>query len=422
MTHPASRGYDDDAPDDIDGPYAWARLAICLLISTIGGAGLWSVVVVLPAVEAEFEVSRADASLPYTFTLIGVAIGTVLMGRLADRFGIVSALILGGLALGVGYAATSFAPTIWVFSAGHALLIGMLGGAVTFGPLLADISHWFVKRRGIAVAIAASGNYLAGTVWPPIVDYLIEAVGWRETHQIIAIFCVATVVPMALALRRRSPIGHAPAPVLPQRPDGRAPLPMPVLQGLLIVAGLACCIAMAMPQVHIVAYCLELGYESQRGAEMLSLMLATGIVSRLVCGVLADRIGALWTLFLSSSLQALALLLFLPFDGLVPLYIVSALFGLSQGGIVPTYALIVRQFFPATQAGVRVGVVLSATLIGMGLGGWMSGAIFDLTLNYTAAFLNGVAWNVLHVGIAALLLFVLGRSAARGSGMRLRPA
>ncbi|MCR9071852.1 MAG: MFS transporter [Alphaproteobacteria bacterium] len=435
MTRPAvgapGPGYDTDAPGDIDGPYAWGRLAMCLLISMIGGAGLWSVVVVLPAVEADFGVSRADASLPYTFTLIGVAIGTVLMGKLADRVGIVPALCLGGVALGAGYGVTSIAPTIWMFSAGHALLIGMLGGAVTFGPLLADISHWFVRRRGIAVAIAASGNYLAGTVWPPIIDYLIQDVGWRETHQIIGIFCVVTVVPMAMTLRRRSPIGHAPAPAAARGRNGRAPLPGPVLQALLIVAGLACCIAMAMPQVHIVAYCLELGYDSQRGAEMLSLMLATGIVSRLVCGALADRIGALPTLLLSSTLQMLALLLFLPFDGLVPLYVVSALFGLSQGGIVPTYALIVRQFFPASQAGVRVGMVLSATLIGMGVGGWMSGAIFDLTLSYTAAFLNGVAWNVLHIAIAGFLLFMLGRQGGDsapqatdhdGSGMRLRPA
>lgn len=423
--------YDSDAPGDIDGPYAWARLAMCLLISMVGGAGLWSVVVVLPAVEADFGISRADASLPYTFTLIGVAIGTVLMGKLADRVGIVPALCLGGVALGAGYGATSVAPSIWVFSAGHALLIGMLGGAVTFGPLLADISHWFVRRRGIAVAIAASGNYLAGTVWPPIIDYLVHDVGWRETHQIIAIFCVATVVPMALTLRRRSPIGHAPAPVVARGRNGRAPLPSPVLQALLIIAGLACCIAMAMPQVHIVAYCLELGYDSQRGAEMLSLMLATGIVSRLVCGALADRIGALPTLLLSSTLQMLALLLFLPFDGLVPLYVVSALFGLSQGGIVPTYALIVRQFFPAAQAGVRVGIVLSATLVGMGIGGWMSGAIYDLTLSYTAAFLNGIAWNVLHIAIAGFLLFMLGRQDGDSalepadrpeSGMRLRPA
>jgi predicted MFS family arabinose efflux permease len=297
-------------------------------------------------------------------------------------------------------------------------MIGMLGGAVTFGPLIADISHWFVKNRGIALGVAASGNYLAGAVWPPVVDYLIGEVGWRDAQQIIGAFCVVTLIPMALALRRRSPVGHAPAPTPVTRPDGRAPIPSPILQGLLIVAGLACCIAMAMPQVHIVALCIDLGYDSQRGAEMLSLMLITGVISRLAFGALADRIGALWTLLVGSTLQAITLLLFLPFDGLMSLYVVSALFGLSQGGIVPTYALIVRQFFPAAEAGVRVGLVLSATLVGMGLGGWLTGVIYDLTLSYDAAFLHGVAWNLVNMAIAAYLLFSLGR----WGRTRLQPA
>jgi MFS family permease len=413
-----TRPYDDDAPGDIDGPYAWARLTMCLLISMIGGVGLWSVVVVLPALEAEFGVSRGDASLPYTFTLIGVAIGTVFMAKVADRLGIVTALILGAIALGIGYVATSFAPSLMLFGVAHALMIGMLGGAVTFGPLIADISHWFVKNRGIALGVAASGNYLAGAVWPPVVDYLIGEVGWRDAQQIIGAFCVVTLIPMALALRRRSPVGHAPAPTPVTRPDGRAPIPSPILQGLLIVAGLACCIAMAMPQVHIVALCIDLGYDSQRGAEMLSLMLITGVISRLAFGALADRIGALWTLLVGSTLQAITLLLFLPFDGLMSLYVVSALFGLSQGGIVPTYALIVRQFFPAAEAGVRVGLVLSATLVGMGLGGWLTGVIYDLTLSYDAAFLHGVAWNLVNMAIAAYLLFSLGR----WGRTRLQPA
>ncbi len=393
----------------IDGPYAWMRLTVALLVSMVGGVGLWSVVVVLPAVEAEFDASRGDASLPYTFTLVGVAIGTVILGRLSDRFGIAPVLALGALCLGAGYWATSLAPSIWAFAALHALLIGMLGGAVTFGPLVADISHWFVRYRGIAIAIGASGNYLAGTVWPPVVQYMIDTVGWRDTHQIIAVICVAALLPMALALRRPSPVGHGEETADSGPRSAPAGMPTWLLQALLIVAGLSCCIAMAMPQVHIVAYCIELGYDSQRGAEMLSLMLGTGVLSRLGFGFLADRIGPIPTLLVGSGLQAVTLLLFLPFDGLASLYVVSALFGLSQGGIVPTYALIVRQFFPAAQAGVRVGVVLSATLIGMGLGGWMSGVIYDLTLNYDAAFLNGVAWNVLNIAVAAYLLIALGR-------------
>ena len=175
-------------------------------------------------------------------------------------------------------------------------------------------------------------------------------------------------------------------------------------QALLCVAGVACCVAMSMPQVHIVAYCGDLGYGAARGAEMLSLMLACGIVSRLVSGLICDRIGGLRTLLLGSVLQGVALLLFIPFDGLTSLYVISALFGLFQGGIVPSYAIIVREHFPPAEAGARVGTVLMATLFGMALGGWMSGKVFDLTGSYDAAFLNGVGWNLLNLTIALWLL------------------
>jgi len=186
-----------------------------------------------------------------------------------------------------------------------------------------------------------------------------------------------------------------------ERPFG---LSMNAAQALLCVAGVACCVAMSMPQVHIVAYCGDLGYGAANGARMLSLMLAAGIVSRLVSGVICDRIGGLRTLLLGSVLQGTALLLFLPFDSLASLYVISALFGLFQGGIVPSYAIIVREYFPPAEAGARVGTVLMCTLLGMALGGWMSGKVFDLTGSYHAAFLNGLAWNALNISIAVFLL------------------
>jgi MFS family permease len=397
---------------EADSPYAWYRLAMSLLISMIGGVGLWSVVVTLPAVEAEFGVARGDASLPYTATMIGFAIGGIMMGRLADRFGILVPLRCGTIALALGYAAASQSTSLWQYTLAHGLLVGLLGSSSTFGPIISDVSLWFVRRRGIAVAIGASGSYMAGTVWPPIIQHLIETIGWRDTHLVVAAFCFVTLIPLSAALRRRPPstLASVPPSAEPRGGGSMASTMSPAaLQTLLLIAGLSCCVAMAMPQVHIVAYCADLGIGTARGAEMLSLMLATGVVSRLAFGGISDRIGPLKALLLSSGLQALSLLLFLPFEGLGMLYVVSALFGLSQGGIVPTYALIVRQFFPPAEAGARVGLVLSATLLGMALGGWMSGAIYDLTLSYQAAFLNGIAWNILNLAIAAFLLLKLGR-------------
>jgi MFS family permease len=398
--------------DEVESPYAWLRLAVSLALSTIGGVGLWSVVVALPAVQAEFGVARGEASLPYTLTMIGFGVSSILMGRLADRVGIMAPVIVGLVAMALGYVGAASSPNLWVYALAQGLLIGT-GSAATFAPLLAHVSLWFSRRRGIAVAIFASGNYLAGTVWPPIVQHFIEEVGWRQVSLGIAAFCFATMLPLALLLRRPPPVveldmrgSSAAAPAVAHS----LALSSGTLQRLLIGAGVSCCVAMAMPQVHLVAYCSDLGYGPARGAEMLSLMLACGIVSRVSFGFICDRIGGLRTLLLGSSLQGIALLLFLPFNGLVSLYVISGLFGLFQGGIVPSYAIIVREYFPPREAGARVGAVITATLFGMALGGWMSGAIFDLTGSYRAAFVNGIMFNLINVSIA---LFLLRRATAK---------
>ena len=388
-----------------DGPKSWLRLAVLLAIGTIGGGGMWSVVVVLPAVQAEFGVDRAAASLPYTLTMIGFGIGGVLMGRMADRFGIRRPVVFGALALGAGYIAASFSTTLWQFAIAHGLLIGALGSAAMFVPLIAQASLWFVRHRGIAMAIAACGNYLAGVFWPPVVEHFVRTIGWRQTEFWIGAFCTATILPLTFLLRGKPPaLRENPIAAAGSRGTTSLGLSPNALMAVLIVAGIACCVAMSMPQVHIVAYCGDLGYGAARGAEMLSLMLGCGIISRIASGFLADRVGGIATLLLGSVLQGLSLVLYMLFDSLTSLYVISALFGLFQGGIVPSYAVIVREYFPASEAGVRTGLVLMATLFGMALGGWLSGLIFDATHSYAAAFANGVGWNLLNGALATTLL------------------
>jgi len=388
-----------------ESTYAWLRLGASLALMTIGGAGMFAMAVALAPVQAQFGVTRGDASLPYTLTMIGFGIGGILMGKLADRFGVVVPVIIGAFGLGGGFVLAGTAPNLLVFSLAHGILIGLLGCSATFAPLVADTSLWFNRRRGIAVAICASGNYLAGAIWPPVLQYSFDTAGWRATYVGIGIFCTAALLALALALRRRPPAieSHSETRAL-ERSEHPLGLSPNALTALLAIAGVACCVAMSMPQVHIVAYCGDLGYGAARGAEMLSIMLASGIVSRLASGWICDHIGGLRTLLLGSALQGIALVLFLPFDGLVSLYIVSAMFGLFQGGIVPSYAIIVREYFPPREAGVRTGIVLMATLFGMAFGGWISGAIFDWTGSYRAAFINGIAWNLLNLTIALWLL------------------
>ncbi|GMP10252.1 MFS transporter [Bradyrhizobium sp. TM239] len=388
----------------IENSYSWIRLTVSMALSTLGCVGMWSLVVALPAVQADFNAPRAEATLPYTFAIIGFMIGGIVIGRLTDRFGILPPLAGGTVLMSLGYVLTAFAPNLFVFAIISGVTIG-LGGAASFAPLVADASLWFDRHRGLAISLAMAGSSLAGVVWPPIVQHAIAAHGWRQTHIGIGLFCLATMLPLCLVLRRR-PVFHKAAREAASRGStiqaiGLSPS---VTQGLLALAGICCCVAMAMPQVHLVAYCGDLGYGSARGAEMLAVMLGFSVASRFVFGWLLNRIGGLPTLLLGSAMQAMALALYLPFNGLVSLYVVSAIFGLAQGGIVPSYAVIIRELFPAREAGFRVSLAISVTLAGMALGAWMAGAIYDWTGSYASALVNGIAWNVVNMAIAAWLL------------------
>src|ERR1700730_17673529 len=391
-----------------DSPYAWVRLAASVAFGTAGGVGMWSMPVVLPSVQAEFGVLRADASLPFTLTMLGFAFGGVAMGRLQDRFGILAPALLGTGALALGFFAASISPGLWTFALSY-MLIGV-GASATFGPIMTDVSFWFTTRRGIAVAIPPAGNYVAGTIWPPVIQHAVAVQGWRPAHAGISLACLAIMLPLLFLLRRPAP-RNAPAKTA-SAGTGKLDVPPSVLQAFLCIAGFACCVAMAMPQVHIVAYCADLGYGVARGAEMLSLMLGFGIVSRVGSGWIADKVGGVTTLLLGSTLQGVALVVYLMADGLTSLYLASALFGLFQGGIVPSYAIIVREYFPPREAATRVGLSVSSTIVGMALGGWMGGVLFDMTGSYRAAFINGIAWNVLNAAIAMWLLMRQNNPAA----------
>ena len=378
------------------------RLALAVVIGSIGSIGMWSIVVVLPVVQGEFAATRGAISLAFTLTMLGFGLGGVATGRITDRFGIVVAMGLSIAFLGLAYVAAGLSTTLWQFIAVH-FLIG-LGASATFGPLMAEASHWFERYRGLAVTIVASGNYVGGTFWPPLVNWGIQSAGWRTTYIAIGTFCVVamTIVLAALRAQIRAESRRSHDNAAPPRIDLR--LSTNTLTVMLCIASIACCVAMAMPQVHIVAYCGDLGYGVARGAEMLSLMMAFGIVSRIGSGFLADRIGGIRTLLIGSVAQGFALLFYLFFDGLTSLYIISAMFGLFQGGIVPSYAIIVRESMPASEAGIRVGLVIFASVFGMSFGGWVSGVIFDASGSYAAAFLNGLLWNALNIAIMVALL------------------
>lgn len=420
LSHPPKDSAVPTEMPSIETSYSWVRLLASIALSTLGCVGLWSLAVALPAVQADFGVQRAGASLPYTLTMIGFMIGGITVGRLADRFGILPPFAGGTILICLGYILTASAPSLPAFAVVSGLTIG-LGSAASFAPLVADASLWFDRHRGLAISVATIGSSLSGVVWPPIIQHFIAQVGWRHTHIGIGIFCMVTMLPLALVLRRR-PVFHKPTMEAASTGNANRAIGLPpnFTHALLTVAGLCCCVAMAMPQVHLVAYCADLGYGPARGAGMLAVMLAFGVASRLTFGWMFSRIGGLRTLLLGSAVQAIALALYLPFEGLVSLYVISATFGLAQGGLVPSYAVIIRELFPAREAGLRVSLAISTTLAGMALGGWLAGAIYDWTGSYTAALTNGVGWNIVNMAIVIWLLQqTLGRAARTGASLPL---
>ncbi len=379
---------------------------IALLLATVGNIGMWVVVIVLPDIQQEFKIDRGTASIPFALTMVGFAIGNWVMGHVVDRYGITKTIILAATVNTAGYIAAMYVNNVYYLSILQ-FFIG-LGTAAAFGPLIADTSHWFLKRRGIAVALIASGNYFSGAIWPPLFNNTLQSDGWRDVYWILALSTVFIMIPLSFLLAKK--ISEETARISDAASSDKrqnVSISPKALTILLSIAGIGCCVAMSMPQVHIVAFCIDLGFGPAVGAEMLSLMLIGGIISRLINGFIADKLGGVYTLLIGSTLQCIALFLYLPFDGLVSLYIVSLVFGLSQGGIVPSYAIIIREYLPGADAGTRVGFVMMCTIMGMAIGGWMSGWIYDLTGSYAAAFWNGIVWNFLNI---AIVLFLITRN------------
>jgi MFS family permease len=338
--------------DDLitDSRYSWLRLGLTLFVATVINAGMWAIIVIMPAIEAEYGGTRTMVSLPYTLTMVGFALGNYVIGRAVDHFGITASLIAAAIMTAIGFGLATLSGSLLILSFTQ-LMLGF-ASAVGFGPLIADISHWFVRRRGIAVAIAASGNYLSGAIWPILLAKVLAENGWRAVYIVMAAVTLVAVIPLAFALLRRLPqevqTVAQNTSLANAKTVGLSPR---ALQYLLGFAGIGCCVAMSMPQVHIVAYCVDLGFGPAVGAQMLSLMLLFGVVSRIISGLVADILGGVPTLLIGSCLQCLALFLYLPSGGMVSLYVVSLVFGLSQGGIVPSYALVVREYMPAKEAG-----------------------------------------------------------------------
>ena len=386
-----------------DSSHSWFRAFLLFILAVIGTVGMWSVVVFIPEIEKEFKVDRGTSSLLYASTMIGFGFGTVIIGKIFDKHGIKKPIVIASISLIISYYLYSISLYFWNLLFLQAFM--GFAAAAFFGPAMADITNFFNNRRGLALSIVASANYVAGASWPLLISYVLNFVDWRTTHFWISIFCLVSMLPILGFLKNYKNIQNEEANIMSSKDEPSIKLSNNQLQIILMFAGVCCCVAMSMPQVHMVALCVDNGFGLQVGTEILAVMLYSGMISRILFGFLSDKIGPLPTILLGSFLQMISLVFFLPFNSQLSLYMVSLMFGLSQGGIVPAYAIIIRKYLPLQQAGVRVGLVLGATIVGMALGGWISGEIFDLTQSYYLAFVNGILWNLLNILAIVYVIF-----------------
>lgn len=417
MTDTVSDQMSDVSHVRIDSSNSWRRLAYAVLIGLISNASLWTSVALMPPLQDQFELTRTEASYPYIAIMAGFLIAGPVLGRLSDRHGIARVLFFASFIGSAGYIAGGFAQSFPAFLVSQ-VIVG-IGTAAGFAPLAADISHWFRKHRGLAVAIVSSTGYVSGIFWSSIIAQVLHHGSWRDVHMIIGIALLA-IAPLSHLFRLRVPDAVLDeADRRSKHPPGTPGMSASAIKWLLAMAGVSCCVAMAMPQVHLVSLCLDLGLTISQGNDLLSTMLLGGIVSRIISGAIIDKIGARRILVIGSVLQMVALSLYIPFDGLASLYAVSLIFGLAQGGILPSYPLIVRDYLPARSAGAAIGFVATATQFGMAFGGWLSGWIFDQTGSYFVAFLNGIAWNAVNLMLIAFLIFATKTLASRAGRTKL---
>ena len=390
---------------------SWVVAFTALAVMSIAYGAPFVAVVALKPIAGELGSARSVPALAYSLAWLGAAVGGIGMGRIADRIGVRWTVAFGAVMIGVGLVVSTGTST-WRLWVGHGLFIGLLGNAGINAPLYIYVSRWFDRRRGAALALISSGQYVAGAVWPSLFDRGIDLIGWRQTMIWFAVVEAAAVAPIALVVLAAPPetqvFGNAASG---PRPGSRVlGLPPNLLLALLAVAAFMCCVPMAMPQGHLVAFCSDLGIASSHGAAMLSVLLGCAFVSRQFWGWVSDRIGGLRTVLAGSLCQVVALVGFLVTQDEVGLFAVAAFFGLGFSGMIPAYVLAIRELFPASEASWRVPSLLLFSGSGMAAGGWLAGILYDHFGFYGAAFGTGIVFNLANMAVVGSLVFRLHKA------------
>jgi len=388
----------------IESKASWVVASVALFIMMMSFGAAWITAVALKDIAAEVGGTRSIPALASALAWLGSGAGGIMMGRIADRVGARWTVLTGALMIGVGLAVSTLGPP-WPLWIGHGLFIGLIGIGGINAPMYIYVSRWFDRRRGSALALISSGSYLAGALWPPVFERAIAAFGWRQTMLWYAAAEIVVIVPLAAIYFHRPP--EVIYPPVEAGSAGKARVlgwPPNAVFALMCAAAVLCCIPMAMPQGHLVAFCSDLGISRSAGALMLSVLLGTAFLSRQIWGAISDRIGGLATVLIGSAWQTAAMISFLLTQNEAGLFTVAAAFGLGFSGIIPAYVLALRELFPASEASWRIPTLLLCSGLGMAAGGWLAGLLYDHFGYYAPAFAAGVGANLLNLLVVGLLV------------------
>jgi MFS family permease len=389
----------------VENKASWVVASVALFIMLMAFGAAWITAVALKDIAAEVGGTRSIPAFASAMAWLGSGVGGIIMGRIADRVGTRWTVICGALMIGLGLSISTLGPP-WPLWIGHGLFIGLIGLGGINAPMYIYVSRWFDRRRGSALALISSGSYLAGAMWPPVFEQALVTLGWRQTMLWYALAEIVVIVPLALIYFR-----HPPEVTHPPLASGTSALKARVLGwppnmvfAMMCGAAVMCCIPMAMPQGHLVAFCSDLGISRAVSALMLSVLLGTAFLSRQIWGAISDRIGGLATVLIGSAWQACAMSAFLVTQDETGLFTVAAAFGLGFSGIIPAYVLALRELFPASEASWRIPTLLLFSGIGMAAGGWIAGLLYDHFGYYAPAFSFGVGANILNLLIVGFLV------------------
>ena len=389
----------------IESKASWVVALVALFIMAMAFGAAWITAVALKDIAGEVGGTRSIPALAIALAWLGGGVGGIMMGRIADWVGTRWTVIFGSLMIGLGLMISTLGPP-WPLWIGHGLFIGLIGLGGINAPLYIYVSRWFDRRRGSALALISSGSYLAGALWPPVFEQAIANFGWRQAMMWYALAEIVVIVPLALIYFRRPPEVIHPVSATGARSIKARVLGWPpnAVFAMMCAAGVLCCIPMAMPQGHLVAFCSDLGISQSVGALMLSVLLGTAFLSRQIWGAISDRIGGLATVLVGSAWQASAMTAFLFTQNEIGLFTVAAAFGLGFSGIIPAYVLALRELFPASEASWRIPTLLLFSGLGMAAGGWLAGLLYDHFGYYAPAFATGIGANILNLLMVGLLV------------------